>query len=66
MTSVQLIEEQIKHLDDQSFAALRGWFIEYEHTRWDRQITKDSETGKLDSLVDEALAELHTGKTKPL
>jgi hypothetical protein len=66
MANVQLIEDQIQHLDNQSFAALRNWFIEYEHTRWDRQIATDSEAGKLDFLIDEALAEHRAGKTNPL
>lgn len=66
MANVQLIEDQIQHLDNQSFAAFRNWFIEYEHTRWDRQIAADSEAGKLDFLIDEALAEHRAGKTKPL
>ena len=38
----------------------------YEHARWDRQIATDSEAGKLDFLIDEALAEHRAGKTKPL
>lgn len=66
MANIELIENQIQHLDNQSFAALRNWFIEYEHTRWDRQIATDSEAGKLDSLIDEALSEHRAGKTKPL
>lgn len=66
MTNVQLIEDQIRHLDNQSFATLRNWFIEYEHVRWDRQIATDSEAGKLDFLIDEALAEHRAGKTRPL
>ena len=66
MTNVQLIEDQIQHLDNPSFATLRNWFIEYEHARWDRQIETDSEAGKLDFLINEALAEHHAGKTKSL
>lgn len=66
MTTVQLIEDQIQRLDSQSFAAFRNWFIEYEHTRWEGQIASDSEAGKLDFLIDEALAEHRAGKTKPL
>jgi hypothetical protein len=66
MANVQLIEDQIQHLDSQSFAAFRSWFIEYEHTRWDRQLVTDSAEGKLDFLIDEALAEHRAGKTKPL
>jgi hypothetical protein len=66
MTTVQLIEDQIQRLDNQSFAMLRNWFIEYEHARWDRQMATDSEADKLDFLINEALAEHRTGKTKPL
>ncbi|MFA6920966.1 MAG: hypothetical protein WC216_03930 [Gallionella sp.] len=66
MASIQLIEDQIQHLDNQSFAALRNWFIEYEHARWDRQIVTDSEAGKLDFMIDEALAEHRSEKTRPL
>jgi hypothetical protein len=64
MTTVQAIEEQIKQLDNQAFAKLRNWFIEYEHARWDRQIAADSEAGTLDFLVAEAMAEHCAGKTK--
>lgn len=66
MANIQLIEDQIQRLDNQSFAALRNWFIEYEHARCDRQIAVDSEAGKLDFLIDEALAEYRAVKTKPL
>lgn len=57
MAEVKLIEKQIEELDDDSFAELREWFTEYEQARWDRQIETDSTTGRLDSLVEEALAE---------
>jgi hypothetical protein len=53
----RLIEEQIQHLDNQSFAVFRNWFISYEQARWDRQIEADSENGKLDFLLAEALDE---------
>ena len=66
MTSIQFIEDQIQRLDHQSFTMLRNWFVEYEHSRWDRQIADDSETGKLDFLINEALIEHQSGKTKLL
>ena len=66
MSDVEQIERQIQSLDDQAFARLRQWFIEYDHARWDRQIEADSAAGKLDSLADEALAEHRAGKTRPL
>ncbi len=66
MTEVERIEEQIKSLDEQAFAQLRQWFIEYDHARWDRQIEAGSASGKVDFLADEALAEHRAGKTRPL
>lgn len=66
MSEVEQIERQIQNLDDEAFAQLRQWFLEYDHARWDRQIEADAATGKLDFLVDEALAEHRTGKTRLL
>lgn len=31
MNDVEQIEQQIKSLDDQGFARLRQWFIDYDH-----------------------------------
>jgi hypothetical protein len=66
MSDVEKIERQIQSLDDEAFAQLRQWFIEYDHARWDRQIEADAAAGKLDSLADEAMAEHRAGKTRPL
>jgi hypothetical protein len=66
MGDLESIEQQIKRLDDDAFARLRAWFIEYDQSRWDRQIEADSAAGKLDSLVEEALADHRAGKTRRL
>ena len=66
MTIVEAIEKQIQHLDNSSFAALRTCFFEYEHLRWDRQIAADSDSGALDALIAESLAEHKAGTKKPL
>lgn len=66
MADVETIERQIERLDDDAFARLRDWVIEYDHQRWDLQIQADSNAGKLDSLVEEALGEHRAGKTRPL
>jgi hypothetical protein len=66
MSEVERIERQIQNLDDESFAQLRQWFVEYDHARWDRQIETDAAAGKLDFLIDEALTEHRDGKTRPL
>lgn len=33
---------------------------------WDRQMTADVEAGKLNSLIEEARAEIRAGKTAPM
>ena len=66
MSKVESIEKEVQRLDEESFAAFRTWFVEYEHSRWDRQIEADADAGKLDSLINEALEEDRAGKTKPL
>ncbi len=66
MIIVEVLEEQIAELDNDSFAKLRDWFIEFEQSRWDKQIEEDSNSGKLDFLVNAALAEHDAGKTREL
>ena len=66
MTSVEAIEEQIAELDNASFSKLRDWFIEFDQSRWEKQIESDSNTGKLDFLINAALSEHQAGKTRDL
>jgi hypothetical protein len=48
MNTVEVIEKQIEKLDDSSFAKFRDWFLEFDQSRWDKQIESDSNAGKLD------------------
>ncbi len=66
MISVEVLEEQIAELDNDSFAKLRDWFIEFEQSRWDKQIEEDSNSGKLDFLVNATLAKHDAGQTREL
>ncbi len=66
MTQIELLEKQIAELDEQSFTKLREWFIEFDHARWDKKLEADSNIGKLDFLIDSALAEHEAGKTRDL
>ncbi len=42
------------------------WFIEFEQARWDKQLEADSNAGKLDFLINAALAEHEAGLTREL
>ncbi|MSP27192.1 MAG: hypothetical protein EXR80_01755 [Methylococcales bacterium] len=57
MISVEVLEKQITELDNESFSKLRDWFIDFEQSRWEKQIEADSNAGKLDFLINVALAE---------
>lgn len=66
MTQVQLIEREIRKLDKTDLAKLGAWLQEYEWKQWDRQISRDSRSGKLDRLASNALEETKAGKTREL
>ncbi|CAH1091425.1 hypothetical protein [Candidatus Nitrotoga sp. 1052] len=66
MATVETIEEQIAELDNASFSKLRDWFLEFDQSRWDKQIEVDSNAGKLDFLINAALDEHRAGKTRDL
>ncbi len=66
MISIEVLEKQITELDNESFSKLRDWFIEFEQSRWEKQIEADSNAGKIDFLIDAALAEHQAGKTRNL
>lgn len=66
MTKVQEIQAAIESLPQEEYIRLRQWFSERDWERWDKQIEADSETGKLDFLVDEALDEKAKRRLKDL
>ena len=66
MSKIEAIEEQIKALSAEELAQLREWFLEFDWALWDRQIERDSASGKLDALAERALRDHATGKTTPI
>ncbi len=66
MTRIEQVISSIESLSEQEFARLRDWIIERDWEKWDAQIEKDSETGKLDFLIEEAFGEKEKGKLKEI
>jgi len=62
MMSVQAIEEAIQQLPEADLVKFRQWFAQFDEHLWDSQIERDANSGKLDALAAEALAEYHAGK----
>ena len=59
MSTVQEIERAIEKLSDEELAQIRAWL-------WDRDIERDADSGRLDTLAEEALQEYRSGKTTQL
>lgn len=57
MLTLQKLEQEIIILPENDYSTLRKWFYERDFEKWDNKITKDSESGKLDFLIEEALLE---------
>ncbi len=66
MTKIEQVISSIELLSEQEFAKLRDWIIERDLERWDRQIERDSEAGRLDFLIKEAFDERENGKLKEI
>ncbi len=66
MSRIEQILSSIESLSDQEFAKLRDWFAERDWERWNKQIEEDSEAGKLDFLIKEALTEKEKDTLKEL
>ena len=63
---VQEIQAAIESLPHDDYVRLRKWFSERDWEEWDKQIEQDSQAGKLDFLIQEAMQEKAKGKLKEL
>jgi hypothetical protein len=57
MSKLQLIQAEIETLTSNDFSYLKNWINELDNQKWDKQIEEDSNVGKLDFLIEEALLE---------
>jgi hypothetical protein len=64
MSKIEEIEAIIESLSEDEYVLLRRWFFEKDWGKWDKQIAEDSESGKLDFLIKEAIDEKTKGKLK--
>jgi len=64
--SVTEIETAIQQLPKEEIQALLGRLQDFLFSEWEKQIAADAESGKLDSLIAEAEAEIEAGNLKSL
>jgi hypothetical protein len=66
MSEIEQLEQKIESLSPHDLAKFRAWFLEFDARLWDAQIEADAKAGKLDGLINEALADYNAGKTREL
>jgi hypothetical protein len=67
MSTVTEIIEAVKSLGLEEKGEFLTRLIEVDFDdAWDRQMTADAESGKLDTLWQQALEDIKAGRTKPL
>ncbi len=66
MPSIAEIQQAILELPESDLVRLRHWFNELDWAEWDQEIETDSDLGKLDFLVAEAMDAKEQGKLEAL
>ena len=66
MSKLEKLKTEIEQLPKEEFTELVRWLSEKDWDRWDKEIEADSEAGKLDFLVREALDAQAKGTLKDL
>ena len=66
MSTVEEIKSAISALSKEDYIHLREWFSEKDWEQWDEEIEGNSASGKLDFLVEEAVAEKNQGRLSKL
>lgn len=66
MTTVSELQKAILDLSEAEYAELRGWLLDEDWERWDREFEEDVRAGKLDALAAEALEAKASGELKDL
>jgi hypothetical protein len=64
--NLSIIKSAVVSLPVDEYRQFRDWFLERDWAQWDKQIQADSESGKLDFLVKEAMDEKSRGKLRDL
>jgi hypothetical protein len=60
------IKAAIERLPADDVWQLHEWIADLCWEEWDREIEEDAKAGRLDKLVEQAMADLRSGKCKPL
>lgn len=54
MPEIRELERAVEKLSPEDYAEFRRWFLQKDWEVWENQIEDDSQSGRLDFLLDEA------------
>lgn len=66
MDRVESAESLVSQFSPDELNRFSVWFADFQDARWEKRIEKDSESGKLDHLVQEARVEFDKGRAREL
>jgi hypothetical protein len=66
MTKIEDIEKAVAGLPPDQLQRFRAWFAEFEAARFDQDIERDAQAGRLDRLAEQALADYRAGRAREL
>ena len=66
MRTANQIQTDIESLSKKEYLKLVSWFSERDWKVWDNEVTEDSQSGKLDFLLEEAMSEKSNGTLKEI
>lgn len=66
MKTFEDVKAEIEALPHREYLKLVHWFAERDAEIWDEELERDAADGKLDFLVEEALAEKKDGKLRDI
>ena len=61
MSTVEEIKSAISALSEEDYIHLCKWFFEKDWEQWDEEIERDSSSGKLGFLMEEAVSKKSQG-----
>ena len=64
--AIEDIEKAIEQLPKDQLQSFRAWFERFDADIWDKQISRDVESGRLDDLANAAISDHLKGKTTRL
>jgi hypothetical protein len=66
MSTLEQIEAAILTLPSDEFQRLKKWLSDIDYQYWDEKLQQDIESGKLDFLLEEAIAEFNAGNCREI